>query len=703
MLSINTNLQSLIVQNNLTKSSNTLNQAIERMTTGFKLNHASDNAANYSISQSMSSKLSSYDMAAQNTAMGIDMIETASNTIENMASGTARLKELCVQAQNGTYGKQSIDAIKSEANSIISHIVTQYKSAEYNGVQLFDIYSDKIAQLEAESGEKIGLSSDISADNNGFISDPKTYTDEQVAAMTTLSSVSASTTISSGTYSVSSADDLAKLAEMVNNGKVTGGEFVLANDVDLSSWCAEHTAADGTGGWTAIGKDYSHSFKGTFDGNGHTVSGLYINKETSDYQGLFGYTATGSTIKNVGVEGDVKGRRFTGALAGFASDAITNSYATGSVSGTGSVGGLAGGANTITNSYATGTVSGTGNQVGGLAGLANNTITNSYATGTVSGTGNQVGGLAGYANNTITNSYATGTVSGTGSVGGLVGYAYITITNSYATGNVSGTNNVGGLAGLATNTITNSYATGDVSSTGSANGGISFTGGLVGRLNKTSGRLEYKNNASFGKVTASVEAGSGSLIGGIVNTTNGTSFAIITLTNQMTTSQLDAIGGAYKYASSTYTAVDKPEKMETWNSNISKFNAQTQLQVGINGNESSQIVTQTNLNIGIIKQLESLDVSKSSSLDFLDSFLDQLNSKSTEFGAASNRLESALESIEVSINNLTSSRSTIKDADIAKESSQYIKAQILQQASATLLATANQTPALTLQLLNGLR
>ena len=76
-----------------------------------------------------------------------------------------------------------------------------------------------------------------------------------------------------------------------------------------------------------------------------------------------------------------------------------------------------------------------------------------------------------------------------------------------------------------------------------------------------------------------------------------------------------------------------------------------------------------------------------------------LSEKATELGAIQNRLDSALESIEVNINNLTSTRSTIRDADIAEVSSEYIKQQILQQASATLMATANQSPAIALQLI----
>ena len=80
-------------------------------------------------------------------------------------------------------------------------------------------------------------------------------------------------------------------------------------------------------------------------------------------------------------------------------------------------------------------------------------------------------------------------------------------------------------------------------------------------------------------------------------------------------------------------------------------------------------------------------------------FENLLSEKATQLGAVQNRLDSALESIEVNINNLTSSRSTIRDADIAEVSSHYIQQQILQQASATLMATANQAPAIALQLI----
>ena len=84
MLSINTNLSSLIAQNSLKSSTNKLNQAVERMSTGYKVNHAKDNAANYSISTNMTTKIGAYQVAEDNASMGLDMVTTASENITEM-------------------------------------------------------------------------------------------------------------------------------------------------------------------------------------------------------------------------------------------------------------------------------------------------------------------------------------------------------------------------------------------------------------------------------------------------------------------------------------------------------------------------------------------------------------------------------------------------------------------------------------------
>ena len=300
-------------------------------------------------------------------------------------------------------------------------------------------------------------------------------------------------------------------------------------------------------GWEPIGYYESYDsankkpFTAIFEGNGHTISNLMIDRSANGV-GLFGYIERG-TINKVGLLSvKIKGMEYVGGLVGYANyrGTITNSYATGKVTGTGDyVGGLVGSNfdGTITNSYATGAVTGTGGLVGGLVGYSyGGTITNSYATGAVTGTGDYVGGLVGYSRDSdITNSYATGAVTGTGGlVGSLVGFSDLsTITNSYATGAVTGTGDyVGGLVGYSYGgTITNSYATGAVTGTGD------YVGGLVGYSRDS----DITNSYATGAVT-----GTGSYVGGLVGYNyNGT------ITNSYATGAVeggdDHVGGLVGY------------------------------------------------------------------------------------------------------------------------------------------------------------
>jgi len=206
-------------------------------------------------------------------------------------------------------------------------------------------------------------------------------------------------------------------------------------------------------GWEPIG-DYDRyedvEFNGTFDGNGHEISGLYINRPAPDSIGLFGGTGAGSEITDVGlVDVDVSGSSSVGALVGWNNGAVENSYATGSVSGDLIVGGLLGrnDKGTVENSYATGDVSGN-STVGGLVGSNRDAVKNSYATGDVKGN-ERVGGLTGANFDMINRSYAIGDVSGDEGIGGLVGFNRRgTVENSYSTGDVRGNKHVGGLVGL---------------------------------------------------------------------------------------------------------------------------------------------------------------------------------------------------------------------------------------------------------------
>ena len=310
-------------------------------------------------------------------------------------------------------------------------------------------------------------------------------------------------------YEIGNAGQLYWFAALVNgtNGLTQdlGAKAVLTANITVNSGLegknglldsleynetGEVTNGESFTSWTPIGNS-NNQYTGTFDGQGHTISGLYFFNTRTDHVGLFGMVGSGGSVSNVGVvDSYFKGKDYVGGVCGE------------------NDGG------TITNCYNTGNVSGSRNYVGGVCGYNyGGTIENCYNTGTVSGSGNPVGGVCGFnyapsnRTATITNCYNRGTVSGSRNyVGGVCGlnYAYnssngiATITNCYNTGNVSGSSQVGGVCGKnnvynssnSTATITNCYNTGNVTATGTDN---DYVGGVCGE--------NYVYNSSNGTAT----------------------------------------------------------------------------------------------------------------------------------------------------------------------------------------------------------
>lgn len=137
-LTINTNISSLVAQRNLTAATNSLNTAIERMTTGYKINHASDNAAGYSIARNWETQLGSLDVAADNAATGADMLTTLEDTYSLLTDHCQRVRDLTEQAANGTYGSQSLKAIQSEITARLEEIDRIAANCEFNGLKMMD-------------------------------------------------------------------------------------------------------------------------------------------------------------------------------------------------------------------------------------------------------------------------------------------------------------------------------------------------------------------------------------------------------------------------------------------------------------------------------------------------------------------------------------------------------------------------------------
>ena len=168
MISLRTNLTSLMVQRNLSAATKGLNTAIEQMTTGYKLNSAKDNAANYSVMKNMETKLRAWSVASDNISIGHDMLETADSNASLIGNHLTRIRDLCEQAANGTYGEASVKAIKAEITARAEEINRIKENAEFNDIKLFGEYDSEGNVIRKNINLQVGIdgseSSRISVD-----------------------------------------------------------------------------------------------------------------------------------------------------------------------------------------------------------------------------------------------------------------------------------------------------------------------------------------------------------------------------------------------------------------------------------------------------------------------------------------------------------------------------------------------------------
>ena len=368
---------------------------------------------------------------------------------------------IVADGQTVTYGSPTLRFTHRTAR--VTVVLTDYTeglaSVQLTGLSTENDNPDKITPYDKGSNTYIALVAPQSVEagrtfitctfTNGktFVYKMKNATDWQAGGEYTYTvSLAAAkdlgyTIESDGSYTVTSADGLMNVAELVNGGK-TDINITLDKNIDL-------TGKD----WTPIGTSFDNSYTGTFDGGGHTITGLTVTTN-DEYAGLFGYLGNfgnaAGTVKNVvmdGIQITCNHRLgYAGGVAGFSWGTIENCSVSGSISGTVSVGGVVGAQRdrSITGCSSSATVKGTLN-VGGVAGQTSfgATLTACYATGNViieiDRTQNiSGGGLVGFNDGiSLLSCYATGNVTSTGSgtgnvhIGGFLGDNYTTVTACY--------------------------------------------------------------------------------------------------------------------------------------------------------------------------------------------------------------------------------------------------------------------------------
>ena len=365
---------------------------------------------------------------------------------------------IVADGQTVTYGSPTLRFTHRTAR--VTVVLTDYTeglaSVQLTGLSTENDNPDKITPYDKGSNTYIALVAPQSVEagttfitctfTNGkvFVYKMKNATDWQAGGEYTYTvSLAAAkdlgyTIESDGSYTVTSADGLMNIAKLVNGGK-SDINITLDTDIDL-------TGKD----WTPIGTDYDNSYKGTFDGGGHTITGLTFTTN-DEYAGLFGWLNRAGTVKNVVMEGvqitsnQIYGGSI-GGVVGYSWGTIENCSVSGSVSGTVYVGGVVGVqiGGSITGCSSSATVKGTVD-VGGVAGQTNSsaTLTACYATGNVTIEINPAKNIAGgslvgmNAGSSLLACYATGNVTSTGSstgkvhIGGFLGNNYTTVTAGY--------------------------------------------------------------------------------------------------------------------------------------------------------------------------------------------------------------------------------------------------------------------------------
>ncbi|MEI8377880.1 MAG: GLUG motif-containing protein [bacterium] len=722
-MNINFDFASLQTQRCLFSTVNSISLISRRLSSGLRINSASDDAANCSLSKNLDTKVSGLNVANNNIQTGVSKLQTLDGYLSGITNNLQRLRSLAIQSSNGVYAASERKMLNNEAQSLL----------------------EDIEQASNQSNVEVGAAN---TNVTGFISQ-----------------VTKSSTVPTGYTAITSASQLQTAMNATLNGK-----FILMNDIDLSELGPVNRAVV-----TGI-------FSGTLDGNGYKLKNLTINS-TAASTGFIGQTS-GAKIKNIGLENAnvtaTGAFNHVGSLVGYSDNissidncytsnvsvtassatnvgglvgtngtncSVNNCYSTGNVTGSVNVGGLAGRSYnnckvnnsysnadihtntqyggglvgrleinaTMSNCYATGNVTGVdynGGLIGGLATTA--TVSSCYATGNVTGA-RWTGGFAGNSmiNSTINSCYATGNINASNSSsGGFIGnlLANCTIQSCYATGSINATNNyAGGFVGLNNGAVLSSYCTGDTSNSATYTGGFaggnstggtitsSYSTGSAKGTNSVGGFAGFNTNnavitssSSSGKVTGTINLGGflGLLTTGTVDNTN--------FWNKDTSGRSTSAGAAVGMNNDQFNA--QPAVKNSWNSTEwdlqyeqpqikSIKNGNFGLQVGESASSTSFYgTTNLGLNYGGYLDLRLEDITQSlSAISNLDKTIDYITTKRVQLGSNMSALSSRLETNTSRHYNLTSTTSTLKDTDVAKEMMALARQQILQNMSVSVM------------------
>ncbi len=601
---INTNIASLNAQRNLSTSQSALNTSLQRLSSGLRINSAKDDAAGLAISERLSSQIGGLNQAVRNANDGISLAQTAEGDLTQIGANLQRIRDLAVQAANGSNSASDRAALNNEASQLIDEINRVASASNFNGVKLLDgSFTSQTFQVGANStsNDQISITSIASAKSS---------------ALGVGSSSSYSTTVNGGTNGV---------------GGFRSGDLVI-NGFNVGATSSDGVSyADSSG--SAIAK--AAAINAISSNTGVTAT---VNATTVSGTAATGY-ATAIAAGDVLINGvDI------GALAAAGSAAERGAQVTAAINSKSSQTGV-----TATFDSSTGAVALT------AADGRNITISKTDAStglaATVTGLGSATTGAA----------TATGTAAATTTTAGTV-----KLSSTSSAGIVLANGGAGGATTGIANTTQLNIAAGDIQINGVDIGAITAGGSVAAQGSAIVDAINQKTRLTG--VTASSAAG------------------VITLTSSQNAGYTITTKGSATAANTGLTLG-------------------TTTVAGAGATAAGLTAGTTSATATVGAGVSSVDLTTASgatsALSTIDAALANVNASRASLGAFQNRFASAVTSLQTTSENLTASRSRIRDADFAQETATLTRGQVLQQAGTAILAQANALPQGVLALLRG--
>ena len=668
-LTVNSNLNSLTTQNAISSNQQGLSTAMQRLSTGLKINSAADNAAGYAIATRMNAQISGTNQAASNANDAISLTQTAQGDLGSITGDLQQIRTLAVQAANGSNSASDRAALNNQAQQLISEITRVANSSSFNGVNLLNgSFSAQSFQVSAGTGAAstitIGSIANATASSLGVVAN--------AVASTTVGNTATAGGLAAGDLTLNGIQ-VGGTVVGSNPGQATNSAIQIAAAINLVSAQSGVTA---TANATTLTGVAATEFKAISSVPNLTVNGIQVGNISA------GGTAAGQGANVAAAINLVSNQSGVTATANSATGAVTLTASDGSDVALGN-------GFTATNSGLTGytsTSTVTNTTVGAVAttfaAIAASTFTiNGTNIGAVSaGTSliSQGANVASAINALSNTTGVTATASSTGAVslfntsgaaitvGGTITNTGLTAATTAAANGTAVPTTHGVIAANTAGLTINGVQVGAIADGGTVNGQAATTVAAINLVSSQSGVSATLNSAGTGLVLSNASGGGITIGAGFTTASTGISSA----QNLAST----ATSGTLSLASNSGATITVGG-----NASASAGFATTGLQI-----TSSTTSTLNNVSL-------STATGATSALAVIDGALNMVTTSAAELGAYQNRFTQTVSALNSENVNNTASRSRITDADFALETANLSRAQVLQQAGTAMLAQANQS------------